>query len=57
MSKTWLIEFPTYQYKEDVVQLASKNDLVIVDAKFKDLIDPKDVAKDTPKLTKNKAAK
>lgn len=31
----WFIEFPTYQYEEDVVKLAFKNRLTIVDAKFK----------------------
>ena len=52
--KVWLIEFPTYQYKEDVNELARKNDLTIIDARFKDSVNPDDVAKDTPKLTKAK---
>lgn len=53
----WFVEFPTHQYKEDVMDLAYKNRLEIVDAQFKDSIDPKLAIpeKDAPKLTKNKA--
>lgn len=54
VANKWLVEFPTYQYKEDVVELAAKNQLVIIDAKHEKLIDPKEVAKDTPKLTVKK---
>ena len=44
----WYVEFPTYQYKEDVKALARKADLRIVDAKFQG--DKKQCAK-APKLT------
>ena len=30
----WFIEFPTYQYVEDVKKLAREKGLIIVDAKF-----------------------
>lgn len=32
--KIWYVEFPTYQYNEDVKELARKNNLKIVDAIF-----------------------
>lgn len=32
--KIWYVEFPTYQYNEDVKELARKNNLKIVDAVF-----------------------
>ena len=53
----WLVEHPTHQYKEDVNELARKNDLQVIDARFKDSLDPKSVIdeKDAPKLTKLKA--
>lgn len=31
---TWFVEFPTYQYNEDVVELARKEGLRIIDARF-----------------------
>ena len=35
MSKEiWYVEFPTYRYKEDVKELAQRNNLKIVDATF-----------------------
>ena len=46
--KIWYVEFPTYQYNEDVKQLAKKNGLKIIDAQF----DAGDGEKDVPKLTK-----
>ena len=42
------MEFPTYQYNEDVKELAKKNGLKIIDAQF----DAGDGEKDVPKLTK-----
>ena len=30
----WYVEFPTYRYVEDVKELARKNGLKIIDAKF-----------------------
>lgn len=48
----WYIEFPTFQYNEDVKALASKAGLKIVDAQFYN----EDLAADkTPKLTKKKS--
>lgn len=32
--KKWFVEFPTYQYVEDVKELARKNNLKIIDARF-----------------------
>ena len=46
--KIWYVEFPTYQYNEDVKELAKKNGLKIIDAQF----DAGDGEKDVPKLTK-----
>ena len=47
----WFIEFPTYQYNEDVVELALDNRLKIVDAQFKgDAIGQFEAPK-VPKLT------
>ena len=50
--KIWLVEHPLFQYKEDVKQLARKNDLKIVDLAFKGSIDPKFLAEKTPKINK-----
>ncbi len=47
--KTWYVEFPLYQYEEDVKAIAKENGLRIIDAKFK--AHNKQVAK-APKLTK-----
>ena len=46
--KIWYVEFPTYQYNEDVKELAKKNGLKIIDAQF----DAGDGEKDVSKLTK-----
>ena len=50
----WLVDFPTYQYNENVIELAEKNKLQIIDSKFASSIPVDDVAKgkDLPKLTK-----
>lgn len=55
-NKYWLVEHPTHQYNEDVSELARKNDLDVIDAKFKDSVDSELVisGKDAPKLTKLK---
>lgn len=45
--KKWFVEFPTYQYNEDVKELAVKNGLKVVDAQFDD-----GSGVDGPKLTK-----
>ena len=49
--KIWYVEFPTYQYNEDVKELARKNNLKIVDAIFQG--ENEQCAK-PPKLTKIK---
>ena len=48
MAKIWFVEFPTFQYKEDVVELARKNGLEIVDKKY----DNGNGETKVPKLTK-----
>jgi hypothetical protein len=54
--KVWFVEFPTFQYNEDVVALAKKNDLIIIDARFKgDAL--YEEAPSVPKLTKKGAVK
>lgn len=53
--KLWLVKHPLSQYNEDVKALARKNDLKIVDAKFKGSIDQKFVADKPPALTVTKA--
>lgn len=52
-TKLWYVEFPTYQYNEDVKELAKKNGLKIIDAQF----DAGDGEKDVPKLTKKAKGK
>lgn len=47
MSKIWYVEFPTFQYNEDVKALAKERGLTIIDAKF----DDGDGVKDLPELT------
>lgn len=46
--KIWFIEFPTFQYNEDVKALAKQNGLKIIDAKY----DDGSGYKDAPKLTR-----
>ena len=50
----WYVEFPTFQYNEDVKDLARKNNLKIIDARFQG--DNKQCEK-APKLTKIKGSK
>ena len=47
-NKIWYVKFPTYQYNENVVEIARKKGLIIVDEKFKD--GDRQVA-NAPKLT------
>lgn len=49
--KIWLVPHPTYVFKEDVKKIAASKQLQVIDAKFKDSIDPDRLAKDTPSLT------
>ena len=48
MNNVWYVEFPTFQYNEDVKELARKNNLKIIDARFQG--DNKQCEK-APKLT------
>lgn len=53
--KIWLVEHPLHQYNEDVKELARRENLKIIDAKFdinKDLLADK-----APKITKKKVTK
>lgn len=34
LKEIWYVEFPTYKYKEDVEELAQRNNLEIIDARF-----------------------
>ena len=55
-NKFWFVDFPTSQYKEDVVDLAYANRLEILDSRFRESIN-KELAisdDDAPKLTKIK---
>ena len=52
--KAWLVEFPTYQYKEDVKLLARQKNLIVYDAQYADQIPAEWVEKDPPRLTKIK---
>ena len=55
----WFVELPSSLYEEDVMDVAYKNRLEIVDAKFKGSIDPKLAVSDddAPKLTLKGAKK
>ena len=54
--KVWLIAHPVHQYNEDVKDLARRENLKIIDLKFKPSIDPKLLVEKAPKLTfKNEA--
>ena len=52
----WLVEFPTFQYKEDVKALATKNGLRLIDARYVKEINPQLIAKEVPTITKKTAA-
>lgn len=53
--KVWLVEFPIYQYKEDVKELAKKHGLKVIDSRYSKDIKPEFVIKETPPLTKKSA--
>ena len=57
MSKIWFVDFPTYQYKEDVKVLAKSKGLKVINAKFKGGYPESQIEKNPPKLTKLKAEK
>lgn len=52
--KIWYVNFPTFQYKENVKELAIKNGLKIIDAQFQG---DNEQCKNAPKLTLIKADK
>lgn len=54
--KIWLVEHPTWQYNEDVQELAAKNMLQIIDSNFADNYSKEQLVseKEAPKLTKKK---
>lgn len=52
--KAWMVDFPTYQYNEDVKLLARQNNLVVYDSRFKGEVPDEWVEKTPPKLTKKK---
>lgn len=54
MKKVWLVEFPTYQYEENVKQLAAAKNLKVIDARFAKSVNEEVVEKSPPKLTKKK---
>jgi len=48
--KIWLLALPASLYVDDIKQLAKDNNLQIVDAKFTDKINSKDVEQKPPKV-------
>ncbi|PCI54158.1 MAG: hypothetical protein COB36_10730 [Alphaproteobacteria bacterium] len=48
--KIWLVPHPTYQYNENIQELAKKHKLTVIDARHKASINPSLVV-DGPKLT------
>lgn len=52
--KIWYVNFPTFQYKENVKELAIKNGLKIIDAQFQG---DNEQCENAPKLTLIKADK
>ena len=52
MKKIWLVEFPTYQYNENVVELAKQNGLKIIDSRYAKDYNQDQIATQTPTLTK-----
>ena len=48
--KIWLLALPASLYVDDIKQLAKDNNLQIVDAKFADKINDKDVEQKPPKV-------
>lgn len=51
--KIWLVDFPTYQYKESVSELAARHGLQVIDSKFKGSV-VGEIEEKPPKLTKLK---
>lgn len=57
--KVWFVDFPTFQYKEDVKALAASKQLRVINSRFRDKFSDDEVvdAKSAPKLTKIKVEK
>lgn len=49
--KVWLVEHPTFRYKEDVKDLAETNRLQVVDARLGANFKPEYLTEKPPKLT------
>ena len=58
-NKYWFVDFPTSQYNEDVMELASKNRVEVVDSQFRGTIHASLCVLDESslKLTKKSKAK
>ncbi len=48
---------PISQYSDDVKKIARDNNLVIVDARFSDIVDKSRLSAEPPKLTKKRGRK
>lgn len=50
-NKIWLVDFPLFQYNEDVKQLAHDNNLKIIDKMLSDSVNEGDIATKTPSIS------
>ena len=55
--KIWLVEHPLFAYKEDVIALAKKADLRIIDKCFSGDFKSSDIESNPPTITKKTAKK
>ena len=55
--KVWLVDFPTYLYKEDVAAVAAANDLRVINNRFADQYTDEQIESKPPKLTLKSAKK
>lgn len=55
--KVWLVDFPTYLYKEDVAAVAAVNDLRVINSRFADQYTDEQIESKPPKLTLKSAKK
>ncbi len=55
--KVWLVKFPTHQYVEDVKEIAQKNNLRVIDSRFRTHFNMDFVESSPPKLTLKPKAK
>ena len=49
--KVWLVDFPTYLYKEDVTAVAAINDLKVIDSRFASQYTDEQIVSEPPELT------